>query len=225
MLKRLVAGLFLSALLTASAWGATTMTTFSVTSAAWVDLGAGPMTIQPRARGQIFLGFGVAAPATTDDGFLVSSSGPPVVYAGSNHAWARAQSTTLPVIVGPSADGVFPAGMTPLSASSGNVAAASAVATLAGAANVTTYITGFRCGGAGATAASVVNLTVAGLLGGTQTYTVAVPAGATLAGPTTERRYQPAVPASAVNTAIVVTMPSLGAGNTNASCNAEGYQG
>jgi hypothetical protein len=31
------------------------------------------------------------------------------------------------------------------------------------------------------------------------------------------------VPASAVNTNIVVTMPSLGAGNTNATCSAQGF--
>lgn len=113
---------------------------------------------------------------------------------------------------------------TPVSASSGNVANAAAVATLAGVAGKTTYITGFRCGGSGSTAATVVNITVAGLIGGTQTYTMVSVAGATLANTPVIREFTQSIPASAVNTAIVVTMPALGAGNTNASCNAEGYQ-
>lgn len=118
----------------------------------------------------------------------------------------------------------YPVGATPVTASSGNVAAASAVATLAGVSGKTTYITGFRCGGGGATAASLVNITVAGVISGTQTYTMGPVAGATLISAPVERRWEPGIPASAANTAIVVTMPSLGAGNTNASCNAEGYQ-
>jgi hypothetical protein len=52
----------------------------------------------------------------------------------------------------------------PISASSGNVAAATATATLAaGGANKITYICGFAATGGGATAAAVVNLAVSGL--------------------------------------------------------------
>jgi hypothetical protein len=54
-----------------------------------------------------------------------------------------------------------------LSAASGNVANASAAATLAGAATKTTYITGFVVTASGSTAALVVNGTVTGLIGGT----------------------------------------------------------
>ena len=108
--------------------------------------------------------------------------------------------------------------------SSGNVAAATATATLAAVAGKTTYITGFSITGAGATAASVVNPTITGLLGGTQTYTLAVTAGATLANTPLNVFFDPAIPASAVNTAIVVSCPSLGAGNTNNTVNAWGYQ-
>lgn len=111
-----------------------------------------------------------------------------------------------------------------LSASSGNVAAASAVATLAAAAGKTTYITGFTATGLGATAAGVSLLTVTGLLGGTQTYVVPVPAGATLGIAPLRVTFIPPLPASAVNTAIVVTMPTLGAGNTNAAVVATGFQ-
>ena len=116
------------------------------------------------------------------------------------------------------------AGSTSIKASSGNVAAASAAATLAGAASKTTYISGFQITGAGATAASVISVTVAGLKDGTSTYTMAIPAGVTTAVQPLIVYFYPPLPASATNTAIVVTAPSFGAGNTNATCNAQGYQ-
>lgn len=115
-------------------------------------------------------------------------------------------------------------GSTSLSASSGNVAAASAVATLAGAANQTTYISGFQVTGAGATGASVISVTVAGLLGGTATYTMAIPAGVSATVQPLVVSFYPPLPASAANTSIVVTAPSFGAGNTNATVNAQGYR-
>lgn len=110
------------------------------------------------------------------------------------------------------------------SGSSGNVANAAAVATLAAAAGLTTYISGFTVTGLGATAAGVVALTVAGLQGGTLTYNVPVPAGATVGLTPLSVVFNPPLPASAVNTAIVVTLPALGAGNTNAAVVATGYQ-
>jgi hypothetical protein len=101
----------------------------------------------------------------------------------------------------------YPVGAAPLGASSGVVAAAAAVATLAGAAGKTTYITGFQCMGLGATAASIVQVAVTGLLGGTQTYLVSVPAGVTtpISPFPLAVLFDPPLPASAVNTAIVVT--------------------
>jgi hypothetical protein len=113
---------------------------------------------------------------------------------------------------------------TPVSSSSGNVAAASAVATLAAAAGKTTYISGFDVTGGGATAGSIITATVTGLLGGTQSYNIAVPTGVTLGITPLAVVFNPPFPASAVNTAIVVTVPSLGAGNTNAVANARGFQ-
>lgn len=121
-------------------------------------------------------------------------------------------------------NGGSPAESTPLSSSSGNVANASAVATLAGAAGATTYLSGFYISGAGATAASVVSATVTGLAGGTMTLTVVVPAGATTAIAPVFLDFNPPLPASAVNTSIVLTLPALGAGNTNASVTAWGFR-
>ena len=111
-----------------------------------------------------------------------------------------------------------------LASSSGNVANASAVATLAGAAGLTTYISGFEITGAGATAASVVTATITGLLGGTLTYVIAVPAGVTAPLPSLVVPFFPPLPSSSVNTNIVVTLSALGAGNTNAAVVAHGFR-
>lgn len=114
-------------------------------------------------------------------------------------------------------------GGTPVGASSGNVAAATATATLAAVAGKTTYLCGFSITGGGATAASLVQPTVVGLIGGTFTYTIAVPAGVTLGIPAMNRSFNPCMPASAPNVSIVVSSPTFGAGNTNVTINAEGY--
>lgn len=108
--------------------------------------------------------------------------------------------------------------------SASSTAAGAVAATLAAAAGVTTYITGFEVTGAGATAASVVAVTVTGLVGGTATYFVAVPAGASAALPALVVEFTRPIPASAVNTAIVVSVPSLGAGNVASAVVAHGFR-
>jgi hypothetical protein len=115
-------------------------------------------------------------------------------------------------------------GATQVTASSANVANASAVATLAGAAGKTTYIAGLQVTAAGATAAAVVTGTITGLLGGTTNFTFAFPAGAAVAASPYVVLFEPPIPASAVNTAIVVTLPAGGAGNTNTTVSAQGFQ-
>lgn len=113
---------------------------------------------------------------------------------------------------------------TPITATSGNVANASAVATLPGAVGKTTYITDFECTASGATGALVVNLAITGTISGGQTYTFVFPAGVTTAAQPLLVTFPTPIPASATNTAIVVTLPAGGTGNTNAACNAQGYQ-
>lgn len=117
----------------------------------------------------------------------------------------------------------YPIGATPVSASSGNVANAAAVATLPAVASKTNYITGFEITGAGATGAAVVLATLAGILGGTATYVVVAPAGATTSITPTVVNFPMPIPASAVNTAITLTLPALGAGNTNAAVVVHGF--
>lgn len=113
----------------------------------------------------------------------------------------------------------------PLIAGSGNVANASAAATLTGAATTTVYLSGFEITGSGATVALPVSVTVAGLLGGTRTYTYTFVAGALLGNTPLIVQFDPPLPASAVNTAIVVTCPASGAGGTNNTAVAHGYHG
>lgn len=109
------------------------------------------------------------------------------------------------------------------SASSGNVAAATATATLTGGAQSWTYLTGFEITYGGATAAACVNATITGLLGGTATYVICAPAGVAVGGVPLTTRFNPPLQSAAVNTNIVVSMPTLGAGNTNAAIVAHGY--
>ena len=118
----------------------------------------------------------------------------------------------------------YPSGATPETASSGNVGNTSAVATLATASGKTTYISGFQVTSTGATDGLAVNITVAGIVTGTMTYTYAAPAGALIMGQPLVVKFDPPIPASATNTTIVVTCPALGAGNTNSSVNAQGFQ-
>lgn len=116
-------------------------------------------------------------------------------------------------------------GATAIAATSGNVAAATATATLAGTSAKTTYITGFQVTGSGATVAAVVSCTVTNIVGSiTLTYTYVAVAGALLANVPLIVTFPTPVPASATNTSIVVSCPSLGAGNTNMAVNAQGFQ-
>jgi hypothetical protein len=111
----------------------------------------------------------------------------------------------------------------PLAAGSGNVANASAAATLTGTATTTVYISGFEVTGAGATVGLPVTVTVAGLLGGTRSYTYTFTAGALLPNTPLVVSFVPPLPASAANTPVVVTCPASGTGGTNNTVVAHGY--
>ncbi|MBV9974389.1 MAG: hypothetical protein JO105_03245 [Hyphomicrobiales bacterium] len=112
----------------------------------------------------------------------------------------------------------------PVTAASGNVAAASAVATLPGAPGLTTFISGFEITASGATAAACVNATVTGLVSGNLTYAFCAPAGVTTGAAPLVVNFNPPIPAASVNTPITLTLPSLGAGNVNAAVATHGFQ-
>lgn len=102
-------------------------------------------------------------------------------------------------------------------------AAATATATLTSTTGRTAYLNGFVVSGLGATAGQASAITVTGVLGGTQTYQMSVPTGATVAATPVVVNFPMPVPASATNTNIVVSVVSFGAGNTNANVTAYGY--
>jgi hypothetical protein len=111
----------------------------------------------------------------------------------------------------------------PVTATSGNVANAVATATIPAVAGKTAYISGFTITGAGATAALIVNPTLTGVISGTKTYVHGAVAGVAALNPVLDVQFCPPIPASAVNTAIAVACPALGAGNTNNTVNAYGF--
>lgn len=113
--------------------------------------------------------------------------------------------------------------VTYVNAASGNVGAAIATATIPAVAGKTAYLTGFTITSSGSTGAAVVSPTVTGLLSGTLTYTYSSVAGVTLANPVLAEKFPIALPASAAGVAIAVVLPSLGAGNTNATVVAYGF--
>jgi hypothetical protein len=111
-----------------------------------------------------------------------------------------------------------------LVASSGNVIAATATASLAAAPGLMNYVCSFSITGSGATTAVIVQPTITGLNGGTLTFTVGVIAGVLLNQPPLDIRFTPCQPATALNTAITLSVPSFGSGNTNVTANIFGYR-
>jgi hypothetical protein len=117
-----------------------------------------------------------------------------------------------------------PFGATPVVASSGVVANASAAAAIAAVVGKTSYLAGFQCTALGATAVGNVTVTVTGASGGTLSYKFQFPVGVTVIAAPLIVLFDPPIAASAPNTAITVTLPAGGAGNTDAVTNAQGYQ-
>lgn len=132
---------------------------------------------------------------------------------------------TAPVNIFSGGPGNVPAGgITQVAASSGNVAAAIATATMPAVAAKTNFVDGFECAAGGATLGSDISITLTGTISSTNlTYTYSVPAGVLLAGVPLVVSFQHPIPGTAINTAISITMPSAGTGNTNASCNIHGF--
>jgi hypothetical protein len=153
---------------------------------------------------------------------------PTIALSLNNVAAAKSLLSRECILVGwhirESAGGSLPANpQTDVDASSATAAAANNV-TLPGVAGATTYITDFEITGNGATAAGPITITVTGILGGTKTYVLEIPTIASTAQVTLLVVFPRPIPASALNTAIVVNVPSFGAGNTAAAVTAHGFQ-
>lgn len=85
------------------------------------------------------------------------------------------------------------------------------------------YCCGFEIAYGGATAGSIVNATLSGLLGGTITYPLAVPTGVT-SGALIQVEFPMALIQAAVATPVVLTVPALGAGSTNVGVALHGFR-
>lgn len=125
--------------------------------------------------------------------------------------------------VGATGIGGAPAGSTPIAASSTNANTA-VIANLPGTAGAMTYITGFQVTSGGATAGSIVQVTVSPLDGATMNYSFAVPTGVTNSATPLIVTFPEPIPAGTAGVSIQVTMPAAGAGNTNQSVAAQGFQ-
>lgn len=151
--------------------------------------------------------------AVIGDGALVVVD--PNVLAAINSAIPAGTNT-----IGNAGQLAYPVGAVPYT-NSATATTTGAVATLAGAASVTTYICGFSVR-ANATAATTVNIVVSGTISGSLNFTQWVAPAASGLG-VAEMIFPQCVPASAQNTAIVVTGGAPGAGGIN-SATAWGYK-
>lgn len=118
----------------------------------------------------------------------------------------------------------YPFGATPIVATSGNQANGVATATLAASLTQKTWITGFEVTGSGATTGLDVTVMVTNVLGVTLSYTYTFTAGALVANTPLIIEFVKPLPTAAVNTAIAVSCPAGGLGNTNNTVVAHGYQ-
>lgn len=144
-------------------------------------------------------------------------NGNPVLCGGSDGTNARNFATDTA--------GVQKVGAVPLGtvvSVGANVAAAANNQTLPAVAAKTNFLAGFCVSGLGATAAGSITITTTGLAGNLS-FVLPIPAGATVGVSPLNVTFNPPLPASAVNTAIVVQVPSFGAGNTTASASAWGF--
>lgn len=105
-----------------------------------------------------------------------------------------------------------------------NGAAGAQTATLAGVAGKRTYISGVAVNGFGATGAATASLVISPLQGGNLTISVEVPAGVTTPIQPLVITFNPPIPCNAVQTAITAVLATFGAGNTDESVAAWGFQ-
>jgi len=136
-----------------------------------------------------------------------------------NGTWARMTASSA----GASGAAGYPVGATPVAAA---VSGANTVLTptLPGVPGKITYITGLQITATGATASAATGASLAGVTGPTQTIIVTAPVGPTTAAPPIVINFNPPLPASAVNTPIILTVPALGAGNAACSASMQGFQ-
>lgn len=148
-------------------------------------------------------------------------------YLWNGATWDQAQgvsvgtagipATDVFTVQNPASNGTFPTASTPVGAVATGTTG-SVVATIAATALVTNYLCEFDISAIGGTAA-IGPVTVAGLTGGTRTYQFSSSA----AGVNFSKSFNPCIPASAVNTAIIITTTADGTA-TAVDINSSGYR-
>src|SRR4030095_4245371 len=118
----------------------------------------------------------------------------------------------------------YPVGALPITETSGIVANAVASASFPVAEGLINYLAGFSITGSGATVGLPVTVTLTGLVTGTLSFVYCATAGSLIANTPLFHTFVPALPASAVETAIAISCPALGLGNTMNVVNMWGYQ-
>jgi hypothetical protein len=116
----------------------------------------------------------------------------------------------------------YPAGAVPVAATATGTNAITA-ATLPAAAGKTTYITGYQVSGGSPTAATLISITLAGVVGGSEPLFFTGPAQPAPLPPVIVS-FNPPLPASAANTAITVTASAFGAGSATEVVSLQGFQ-
>lgn len=111
----------------------------------------------------------------------------------------------------------------PVQAAAVSLVAGATTVTLPGAVGKFTYVAGFAVTGAGATAASGIQVVLSGIAV-SLTYFIIVPAGAVVSITPLVVEFSVPIPSAAVNTAIMLTVPSFGAGNLAAASSIHGFQ-
>lgn len=109
-------------------------------------------------------------------------------------------------------------------ATSNNAANTAQNVTLTGAANTTVYVSGIQVMGSGATAGSVINVTISPVIGGTMNYALVVPTGVTTSITPLVVTFNPPLPCNALNTGVTLSVPAFGAGNTNQTASIQGFR-
>lgn len=123
-----------------------------------------------------------------------------------------------------SSSGPYPKNATPVTATSGTVANATASAILAGVPGKTYYITGFEVINDGATAGTTVVASLSPVGGGAGSYNFPVVIQPKATAPTAPIIVEFTVPIPGVlSSGITLTVPAFGAGSTESMCFLHGY--
>jgi hypothetical protein len=115
--------------------------------------------------------------------------------------------------------------LTPVNYSSGLVlgGGGAANAFITPPAGATAYLTSLTMTGSGSTAGATVQVAIAGLAGGSLSYTFVAPVGGQVSGQPLNLTFNPPLPGSAPGQTISASFPNTGAGSTGQSITAIGY--